>query len=88
MLCYVHSCGKEQNCVTAVEKELILCSKNPSWKANNFSAIQEIPHILQNQLVFLVYCTFFRLLYIFITSISNTPKTPHSEVCVSFIGPN
>jgi hypothetical protein len=50
---YVHNFGKKQKCVTVVKKELIQCSKNPSSKANNFSAIQEIRHTLRNWFVFL-----------------------------------
>jgi len=79
--------------VTVVKKELILCSKNPSWKANNFSAIHEICH---TSLFFSDYCTFFRLLHLFyyhfISNIPETKKksfhTTRSEVCGGFIGPN
>jgi len=80
--------------VTVVKNELILCSKNPSWKANNFSAIQEIHHTLWNWLVFFRLLYIFQVINLFITSISNISETKkyfhttHSEVCVSFIGPN
>jgi hypothetical protein len=62
--CYVCNCDKEQKCVTVVKEELILLIKNPFWKANNFSAIQEIRHTLWNQMVFISgYCTFYYLYF-------------------------
>jgi len=90
MLRYTHNFGKKQKCVTVVKIELILHSKNPSWKANNFSAIQEICHTLW---FFKDYSTFCRFLYIFITSIPNIPETKrcfhtiHSEVGLILLDP-